>query len=1054
MSGSNKSLDMSSLRNKISSKLDKNTTKKNNKNSKKDAKKDSIKEVKDDSKSKIKEATKKESNEETELLRREALSLGASAKDLELIEDLAEDDDVSELEFNDEAGADDDKDFKNDFNELLKNIGLNKGAIPDVIPDEEAETENGNEEEEEEEEEEEKQEEEEEEEGTNGGVELQQDEEVEFDEEEGENQDEEENVHSNLSQDSEPETEEKKKNKDLITQIHLVTSDKLLIPSDVVWYQLPLEAEAKQRHDSLSDDQVDKLYQRGKEALESDNTVYYEEFTKNSSQRKFMSQILSDGTLNDKISALTLLIQESPLHNIKSLDTLVSYCGKKSRNSALQSMNALKDLFLNGLLPDRKLKYFKNQNLSMMLNKKTLAIYYFEDYLKRTFFKILEILEKLSHDPIIFVRMQVLTHIFDFITLKPEQEFNLLRLGVNKLGDIDNKVSSKSSYQLLKLQQAHPNMKSVVIDGVVDIALKPTADYHTTYYSVLTLNQTILRRTEDSVANNLVKTYFTLFEKFLIQTDADNKEANDAATKTSKSYENKRKKNFKRGKKGGKSVKNEKTEEDVIDEKNAKLFSAILTGLNRAFPFANMPAQVYESHLDTLFRITHSSNFNTSVQALVLIHQVTSKANLNSDRYFKTLYESLLDPRLVTSSKQGIYLNLLYKSLKQDSEVARVEAFVKRILQICSNWLNIGAVSGMFFLLTQLEKSVPQIRNLFLNTPVDHEYESDSAETDDKKRSKDEYDSRKRDPKYANADKSSLWEIKEFLHHYHPTVQNYAQEFMGQTGEGTKKPDLGLFTLAHFLDRFVYRNAKHKPTTRGSSIMQPLGGAHTGSLLVKASDRMLHEIPANTEDWLSKKTNEIRPDEKFFYQYFSTKETAIKKADKEQKNKDVFDEESDLDDEEVWDALVKSRPDVEGGEEESDVEFSEEDFASMSDDSDDQELPDDMSDDDSEIELDVIEADEDEGEREDEAQADSSSDDGEAEIFAGEGEDEVSSEEEAFYSFADEEPETPSDRKRTREGDEQADSSRSKRNKRKSLKQLPVFASADKYAQYLVSDEE
>ena len=109
-----------------------------------------------------------------------------------------------------------------------------------------------------------------------------------------------------------------------------------------------------------------------------------EEFASNTSQKKFLSQILSDGTLNDKISALTLLIQEAPLHNLKALDTLLAYCDKKSRTAALQSIVALKDLFVNSLLPDRKLFAFDKQPLRKDDSDIQLAIYYFfEDHLKK-----------------------------------------------------------------------------------------------------------------------------------------------------------------------------------------------------------------------------------------------------------------------------------------------------------------------------------------------------------------------------------------------------------------------------------------------------------------------------------------------------------------------------------------------------------------------------------------------------------------------------------------------------------------------------------------------
>jgi ribosome biogenesis protein MAK21 len=38
-----------------------------------------------------------------------------------------------------------------------------------------------------------------------------------------------------------------------------------------------------------------------------------------------------------------------------------------------------------------------------------------------------------------------------------------------------------------------------------------------------------------------------------------------------------------------------------------------------------------------------------------------------ADRYYRTLYESLLDPRLAASNKQAMYLNLFFKSVKADA---------------------------------------------------------------------------------------------------------------------------------------------------------------------------------------------------------------------------------------------------------------------------------------------------------------------------------------------------------------------------------------------------
>jgi ribosome biogenesis protein MAK21 len=93
-------------------------------------------------------------------------------------------------------------------------------------------------------------------------------------------------------------------------------------------------------------------------------------------------------------------------------------------------------------------------------------------------------------------------------------------------------------------------------------------------------------------------------------------------------------------------------------------------------------------HIDTLFLITHTSTFNISLQALLLIQQIASSMSSSllaksiTDRYYRTLYASLHDPRLASSSKQAMYLNLLFKSLKSDEDNERVKAFVRRFVQV------------------------------------------------------------------------------------------------------------------------------------------------------------------------------------------------------------------------------------------------------------------------------------------------------------------------------------------------------------------------------------
>lgn len=88
------------------------------------------------------------------------------------------------------------------------------------------------------------------------------------------------------------------------------------------------------------------------------------------------------------------------------------------------------------------------------------------------------------------------------------------------------------------------------------------------------------------------------------------------------------------------------------------------------------------ARVDTLFRIIHTGTFNVGIQALMLIFQVSSQQQSVSDRFYRVLYDTLLDHRLAESSKQAMYLNLLFKAMKADTSSKRVAAIVKRLLQI------------------------------------------------------------------------------------------------------------------------------------------------------------------------------------------------------------------------------------------------------------------------------------------------------------------------------------------------------------------------------------
>ncbi|KAK3906819.1 ribosome biogenesis protein MAK21 [Staphylotrichum tortipilum] len=729
-------------------------------------------------------------------------------------------------------------------------------------------------------------------------------------------------------------------------------SGKLIFDPRPDWYALSSEGlplsvpnDSKQYADSISN-----LKAYAEKLLEHDSSQYLAAQASSSSQ-KFMSTIMSSGTLSDKVSALTLSVQESPLHTRKAFESLVTLAGKRSRGQAIAALGALVDLMSNGtVLPDdRRLRPFnaqpvllgalgkpggrawaEGQKLPGKLTEPHLMMWAYEDWLKGAYFRIIQLLEIWCSDEIEYSRSRALDFVFGLLKNKPEQEANLLRLLVNKLGDRERKIASRASHLVLQLLTIHPGMKAIIVGTVErEVLLKPGQNMRTTYTAVNTLNQTILSTKEPGVADTLLRIYFEMFLALLKAGSLGDFEAHDGDKKPSPSQ-------GKRKKRSGSAA----TAPAHEQETGQKLVSALLTGVNRAIPFATAEDSTLEKHLDTLFRITHSSNFNTSVQALMLMQQLAASRHLAVDRFYRTLYESLLDPRLITSSKHALYLNLLFRAMKNDVDVRRVKAFVKRLIQVLSLHQP-SFTNGTLFLIAELQATFPDLHTL-LDEP---EGNGDDGEEVFKDVREDDsgveqasiqqhavtYDGRKRDPEHSNAHKSCLWELVPLFAHYHPSVCVFAGNLLARQ-KALPKPDLANHTLMHFLDKFVYRNPKAEESKRGGSIMQPILAAGSSSHVLASSKAASRQQPiVNSSSFWNLKPEQVSAEDVFFHEYFAR----VGKHGEPSRAKETADNDHAASDDEadgegeIWDALVNSRPEIEGpdAEEGSDIDMEEYDYS-------------------------------------------------------------------------------------------------------------------------------
>ncbi|KAI9332947.1 CBF/Mak21 family-domain-containing protein, partial [Obelidium mucronatum] len=790
---------------------------------------------------------------------------------------------------------------------------------------------------------------------------------------------------------------------------------KLIFEPTPLWHAVELAPiKAPKVYSAQDEVLILKMFEKAK-ALYQEEVANYDKIKfQSASDRNFIKTVLKSGTTTDKISALTLLIQESPLHTLHYLRDQIIHgmARKKSRRDALVAVDAVKDLLTSGgMLPDtRKLKYFRDQGvLNQGVQPIHLIVWYFEDSLKRVYFEFLQLIEELSKDPLEHVKSKTLIYIVTLLVAKPEAEASLLSLLVNKLGDASNPLAFKAAHLLQsQLLAQHPNMKLVVTKEVERLLVRSKGNSRARYACLSFLSQIVLRRDVDlEVSRVLVGIYFDVFEAIvesLKNGGAGGGAAGEVDKKDKKGNGKKGKKNryaSSRPKKKGKPLTAEQAMADgeevvgdsedeaeaeegradgaesshkkqmnhVVEGIDAKTMACLLTGVNRAFPYAQMDDDVFNKHMNTLFKISHLGTFNISIQALTLIFQVHASRQTVSDRFYCALYDTLIDSRLPSCSKHPMYLNLLHRALKADTSLTRLRAFIKRIIQACG--MNTTPfICGALFLVGDIMKNKPGLWSLvtmgedggdeekFVDVNVDED-EGGVATANNSK-----YDGRKRNPLYCGAEYSSLWELTVYANHFHPTVALYAQTLLSGNPitippTATAYDPLQNHTLARFLDRFVFKNPKKVTSAyRGSSLMQarPPGmqgggavdedGVAVGNLIAGARKRgviveeegelsavAMDDEPVNSAVWLNRKRENIPVDELFFYDFFADKKardaasTKSKKKNQEQSNNnnDDFDtinnlaepddsDNDELDEDQVWQAMQSTIPKTGDGE--------------------------------------------------------------------------------------------------------------------------------------------
>ncbi|CAK9816344.1 CCAAT/enhancer-binding protein zeta, partial [Anthophora quadrimaculata] len=371
-------------------------------------------------------------------------------------------------------------------------------------------------------------------------------------------------------------------------------------------------------------------------------------------------------------------------------------------------------------------------------------------------------------------------------------------------------------------------------------------------------------------------------------------------------------------------------------EPDSRMMAALLTGVNRAYPFAKTDSSILHNHIDSVYKVVHIGSFNVSLNALNLLYQITGKDEIQSNRFYSTFYRKLLDPQIGVANKRALFLNLLFRVLQNDHNIQRLYAFIKRSLQIAL-YFSANMACAVLYVISKTLHIHKELKTLLLKPQVCIKVDNEDAEIKDsslclentdisdnrpniedsilltnviternineeiksKGRTEDdikidfskqkEYDPFHRNPLYAGITKGLNSELISLSTHYHPSVALFANTILeGKSIDYTGDP-LEDLSLMRFLDRYVFKNPKKLENKKVQRKNDPL--AQRAGYTPKG----IRCIPVDSTSYLNEKQERIPVDELYLYRYLKKRkefkhEFKVEDDDVESVNSEEFDD--------------------------------------------------------------------------------------------------------------------------------------------------------------------
>ncbi|XP_073842108.1 nucleolar complex protein 1 [Musca autumnalis] len=602
------------------------------------------------------------------------------------------------------------------------------------------------------------------------------------------------------------------------------------------WYEVYSQYPSSEEILDMKDSEQMELHNLCRSSYEQEKSSFMK---KNPSDARWLQTALHKGTAKDRANAGALLVTSNPLANLEALSTLIGFT-KMSNKSCVEVTAIITDLWKEVLLPAFRKLYSiqmrgadwkalrKDSNITKEQQRRIYAYWHFENELKDLYFEFLKNLQQSLQGGQENNKTTSIVAASQLLMYAPEKEQMLLTMLINKLGDPLPKVASKALHHLTDVSHRHPNMCGVIVTEAEKLLFRNNISERAQHFALCFL-ASIAPAGRPEVCTKLVNICFALF-KVLVQRGAVNSRTMQA------------------------------------------ILRCLQKAIVEAKPTDGNKELLSKDMQDTIYRLVHLADIHVSIQTLGLLLQLVTVKTEKGDRFYNALYKKLLDMNLTTIGNKAAaqLLHIVHRAVYIDSHVPRAQAFVKRLLQLAL-YTPSNVAAGCLIVIQKLlqtrkelcpeyvkknadnsstapvaPKILPTDEELnkfdsdgeekYEDAPEDASKEEGTEDTNEKEEKplstggsswhhtkvavnntgdvkvKDmapsKYDPFHRVPDFAGAEFALQNELLLLRRHIHPTIEVFAENVLNNKRIDYYGDPLRDFGLAHFLERFSFKNPK------------------------------------------------------------------------------------------------------------------------------------------------------------------------------------------------------------------------------------------------------